>query len=105
MTVPTVSYEKEASKPKEYEDFTDKHTGSPPNIIIEEPAFINHCSHEALAIIFRKLGTYTGIKRYGTGQREWLVVFCDGLPFSLGIHVQVGPRVSVTFTSTRTWPH
>lgn len=34
------------------------------------------------AIVLRDIGRQAGVKRYG-GEREWLVIMCDGLPYTL----------------------
>ena len=51
-----------------------------------QPIFVNPCSIEALATVFREIGKQAGIKQYG-GAREWLTIVCDGLPYVLGSRI------------------
>ena len=41
--------------------------------------FVNPCSYEPNEAVLRSIG----IAKYGTGDRQWLTVFCDGSPYTL----------------------
>ena len=45
--------------------------------------FVNPCSYEAVTIVLRKIGVESGISQYGTGDRKWVIVVCDGVPYNL----------------------
>ena len=64
----------------------DVHPEQPPEVFVGAPVLVNPCSFEAVATVFRDIGRQGGIKQYG-GQREWMTVVCDGLPYILGCHV------------------
>lgn len=66
-----------------YSHLPNMHTGEPPKITVGKPLFVNPCSYEAVAQVFREIGKQAGIKRYG-GEREWMTVVCDGLPYVMG---------------------
>ena len=53
-----------------------------PNISVHVAVFVNPCSYEAVAVALRNLGQKFGLRRYG-GERLWLSVACDGLPYNL----------------------
>ena len=46
-----------------------------------EPLFVNPNSHDAVRALFDHLGRVCGVN--GDGERDWLVVECDGLPYLL----------------------
>ena len=77
-----LKYEKQGISHTEYSDFEDKHTFQPP-LHVHEPVFVNPCSYSAVAVVLRKIGSASGIKQYGTGDRKWTVVICDGVPYNL----------------------
>ena len=45
---------------------------------VEEPIFLNPCSIQSVACVFREIGKRAGIHVYGNGNRQWLVIVCDG---------------------------
>ena len=51
--------------------------------ITGEPDFINPNGYEAIVQVIQNIGFRAGIKQYGNGTREWLLVECDGLPFNI----------------------
>ena len=77
-----LKYEKQSISHTEYSDFEDKHTFQPP-LNMHEPVFVNPCSYSAVAVVLRKIGSASRIKQYGTGDRKWTVVVCDGVPYNL----------------------
>lgn len=60
-----------------------EHRSQPPTLSISDPAFMNPNSIESVKLILRQIGLNAGIRQYGKGNREWLFVVCDGLPFGL----------------------
>ena len=56
-----------------------------PNIKCEtgEPDFINPNGYHNIIQVIQAIGIRAGIKQYGNGAREWLLVECDGLPYNL----------------------
>ena len=61
----------------------NQHRETPPRLTISDPAFVNPNSLESCKLILRQIGLVSGIKQYGKGDREWLFVVCDGMPFGL----------------------
>ena len=53
----------------------------PAKISLVEPLFVNPNSHDAVRALFDHLGRVCGVN--GDGERDWLVVECDGLPYLL----------------------
>lgn len=64
----------------------DKLCGSAPTyptrVDVREPIYVNPCSYEAVQIVLRNIGKKVGIRQYG-GDRKWVVVVCDGIPYTL----------------------
>eukprot|EP00117_Sycon_ciliatum_P002321 scpid36361/ scgid7600/ len=58
---------------------------TPATIGLLDPVFVNPNSYEAVKVLLRELGTCAGVKQCvgSDGQRHWLSVVCDGLPYSL----------------------
>lgn len=52
-----------------------------------EPDFINPNSFYNIIQVLQAIGNRAGIKRYGHGSREWLMIECDGLPYNLIRHI------------------
>ena len=48
-----------------------------------EPDFLNPCSYDNIIQVIKSIGMRAGVKQYGTGDREWLMVECDGLPYNI----------------------
>ena len=48
-----------------------------------EPDFLNPNSYHNIVQVLQSIGERSGVKQYGTGDREWLFVECDGLPINL----------------------
>ena len=67
-----------------YYSFSD-YPSSLPRIICQagEPDFINPNSYHNVIQVIQAIGVRAGIKRYGQGSREWLMVECDELPYNL----------------------
>ena len=53
----------------------------PATISLVEPRYVNANSHDAVRALSDHLGRVTGVN--GDGERDWLVVECDGLPYLL----------------------
>ena len=53
-----------------------------PQLHVQERVLVNPCSYDAVATFLRNLGNKSGIRQYG-GDREWLMVVCDGIPYNL----------------------
>ncbi len=70
------TYEKVASESAhEYATIGEKHPETPPRLIVSEPLFLNPCSLEAVAKVFREIGVKAGIHQYGPGNtKQWLVM-------------------------------
>lgn len=49
---------------------------------VMKPIFVNPCSYDACVIVLRNIGRKGRVKRYG-GDREFLIVCCDGSPYVL----------------------
>ena len=48
-----------------------------------DPVFVNHNSFESLKLVLRHIRKTAGVRRYGETEREWVIVCCDGLPYSV----------------------
>ena len=51
--------------------------------LVREPDFLNPNSYENIIHVIQAIGIRAGIKQYGNGSREWLMVECDGLPYNI----------------------
>ncbi|XP_062569670.1 uncharacterized protein LOC134231718 [Saccostrea cucullata] len=61
-----------------------KHPDTSPLLTLSDPCFVNPNSYNSARTILRQIGVQGGIKQYSKeGDREWLFVVCDGLPFGL----------------------
>lgn len=69
------------------------HPESPPKVTALEPINVNPNSYDRITHVFRELGKQAGISNYRCGKREWLVIVCDGLPFTMGIKVITETKV------------
>lgn len=59
-----------------------------PVLSLSDPCFVNPNSYKSVRAILRQIGVQAGIRQYSReGDREWLFVVCDGLPFGLCQHV------------------
>ena len=54
-----------------------------PTLKTGDPSFVDPNSFSSCTVILRKIGREAGIITYGTGNRQWLIICCDGLPFRL----------------------
>lgn len=55
-----------------------------PVLSLSDPCFVNPNSYNSARAILRQIGLQAGIRQYSReGDREWLFVVCDGLPFGL----------------------
>ena len=48
-----------------------------------EPDFVNSNGYHNVIQVLKSIGERAGVKQYGKGQREQLLVECDGLPYDL----------------------
>lgn len=80
VELPSLSKDNQFSPYKCFDEFK----ASLPNIKCNagEPDFINPNSYEAIVQVIQNIGSRAGIKQYG-GEREWLFVECDGLPYNI----------------------
>lgn len=62
------------------------HPQPPPKVIVADPVMCNPNSFQTLLNVLRTIGSRCGIKRYGTGNREWITVYMDGLPYYIIIN-------------------
>ncbi|KAJ8300729.1 hypothetical protein KUTeg_022248 [Tegillarca granosa] len=85
------SYEFEQTKDCDmetaYNDVPHGHPESPYILSLTEPIFVNPNSYDSVMLILKSIGIKAGIKQYGTGNREWISIVCDGLPYGLCIRV------------------
>ena len=67
-----------------YDSFPN-YPSSLPQLTIKagEPDFINPNSYHNVIQVIQSIGFRAGVKRYGQGTREWLMIECDGLPYNL----------------------
>ena len=78
------------------EVFSENQDHHPPSkSYLSEPVFVNPCSYNSVITILRNIGKKAGIKKYGTGTREWITIYCDGSPFNLCVRV-----IMSTYTCT-----
>ncbi|XP_071163549.1 uncharacterized protein [Mytilus edulis] len=52
-------------------------------VFVMDPVFVNPNSIDNLKLVLRHLGKTAGIKRYGGEERDWVIVCCDGLPYTM----------------------
>ena len=52
------------------------------SVTVLDPVYVNPCSYEVVVIVMRKIGHKCHVRRYG-GNREWVLLVCDGIPFTL----------------------
>ena len=81
----TVSHEEQdTGKVHEYSDYLhlSQAANELPTVHVQEPAYVNPCSYEAVATVMRNIGYKAGVKAYG-GDREWVVIVCDDVPYNL----------------------
>ncbi|XP_041477204.1 uncharacterized protein LOC121425250 [Lytechinus variegatus] len=82
------------SQAKRTEQSTSASESPKVNVRAGDPIFVNPNSYQSLITVFKSLGKQAGIKKYAEdGWREWVVVTCDGLPYTLGQRV-----IKETFT-------
>ena len=80
--------QKSMKKDKEGDNFRFEHVkhfhqeGQKP-VFVMDPVFVNPNSVENLKLVLRHLGTLAGIKRYGGDERDWVIICCDGLPYTM----------------------
>ena len=68
---------------KLYEFAKSKHPDEPAEIEIGEPMNLNPSSYEDTKQIIRNISKKAGISKYGSGNRSWLAIVCDGSPYKL----------------------
>ena len=71
------------SEEKPYDHVPSGHPKIPPAVTMCDPVFVNPCSYEAVKVVLRQIGKSADISSYGTGIREWLVLYMDGTPYIL----------------------
>ena len=79
-----VQYDPDRETSHMEEVFSENQDHEPPSrSYLSEPVFVNPCSYKAVITILRNIGKKAGIKKYGTGIRKWITIYCDGSPFNL----------------------
>ena len=78
-----------------YPFVTSYHPDEPLFITFGDPICVNPNSYDSLRMVLRKLGQDAGVKRYGGTSRSWVILCCDGLPYSLCMKL-----ISNTFVCT-----
>ena len=66
-----------------YMSFNKRDYSSKVECKVGEPDFLNLNSYKNIIHLLQNIGIRSGIKHCGTGNREWLFVECDGLPYNL----------------------
>lgn len=80
---PSSSYTLKKSTDYSHKSKTVSATKDPANIKLIDPLFVNPSSKEAVKLILDHIGKDAGIRAYGTGEREWCFIVCDGSPMTL----------------------
>ena len=70
-----------------YDHIASAHTEEPIKVQLMDPLFVNPNSYENLTLVLRHIGKLANLKRYGGNERDWLTVCCDGLPYSMILHL------------------
>ena len=66
-----------------YEFAKSNHPEKPAEIEVGEPYDLNPSSYQDTKQIIRNESQKAGISKYGSGDRSWLTIVCDGSPFKL----------------------
>ncbi|MEW8547705.1 MAG: hypothetical protein AB2693_29710 [Candidatus Thiodiazotropha sp.] len=66
-----------------YDHIPSGHSTDPIPVCVLDPVFVNPNSFDSLKLVLRHIGNLAGIKRYGGTEREWVIVCCDGLPYTM----------------------
>ena len=66
-----------------YDHIPSGHPDHPIPVTMLDPVLVNPNSYDSVILVLRKIGQDAGVTRYGGGQRRWLIVCCDGLPYGL----------------------
>ncbi|XP_062597901.1 uncharacterized protein LOC134259320 [Saccostrea cucullata] len=86
----TGSKKKSVEPDQQYAHVQSFHSGSPVEVTLLDPVFVNPNSIESMILILRFIGKKANIKKYISEEqkedvyiRSWTFVCCDGLPHSL----------------------
>lgn len=86
LVLPLIPDKKEKSAEKEYiryEHVKSGHPDEPIPVYVLDPVFVNPNSYDSLKLVLRHIGKIAGVKRYKGVEREWAMVCCDGLPYTM----------------------
>ena len=70
-----------------YEHVESGHSGNTYNIHLLDPVFVNRNSIDTIVQVLRHIGTNAGLSRYSGSERKWLIICCDGSPFTLMVKI------------------
>ena len=73
-------HEKITHNRPEYE-MDDVHVDQKPELYILTPVMVNPNSYESVKTVLISVGKEVGIAKYGSGNREFVFVYCDGIPY------------------------
>ena len=59
------------------------HADDPIPVFVLDPVFVNPNSCDSLKLVLRHIGQLAGVKRYKGGMRDWVMICCEGLPFTM----------------------
>ena len=57
--------------------------GPPAKTCLLEPCFVNPSLRQAIEQLLRRIGRCASVTSYGSSEREWLSLTCDGVPYRL----------------------
>ena len=66
-----------------YDHVESGHPSESVPVYVMDPVFVNPNSFESLKLVLRHIGKTAGVRRYGGTEREWVIVCCDGLPYTM----------------------
>lgn len=75
--------DQENKEPFRFDHVENHHPDEPVQVFVLDPVFVNPNSVDSLKMVLRHIGKTAGVKRYGGEEREWVVVCCDGLPYTI----------------------
>ncbi len=71
------------TKVSNYDHIPSNHQAHAIPIELLDPVFVNPNSKESLILVLRHIGTKAGVRRYGGTKRSWVIICCDGLPYTI----------------------
>ena len=67
----------------QYDHVPNNHQTSHIPVKLVDPVFVNPNSPESLRLVLRHIGKEAGVHRYGGKAHAWVIVVCDGLPYTM----------------------